>query len=96
MKSRHSWIQNILQSMQHALPQLQLGDSSLHQQIKSTQEYDKDVSMAIETILKNGPRSLAKGLEEWNLEDGIILHKGQVYIPKNEELRRDIYSQEIS
>jgi hypothetical protein len=67
-----------------------LGDTSLRQQIKTTQEYDKDVSTAIEAILKNGPRSLAKGLEEWNLEDGIILHRGQVYIPKNEELRRDI------
>jgi hypothetical protein len=64
-----------------------LGDTTLRQRIKATQEYDKDVSNAVETILKNGPRSLAKGLEEWNLEDGIILYKGQVYDPKNEELR---------
>jgi hypothetical protein len=67
-----------------------LGDTTLRQCIKATQEYDKDISNAVETILKNGPRSLAKGLEEWNLEDGIILYKGQVYVPKNEELRRDI------
>src|SRR6202158_3836631 len=46
--------------------------------------------MALEMILKNGPRSLTKGLEEWNLEDGIILYRGQVYIPKEESLRRDI------
>jgi hypothetical protein len=67
-----------------------LGDTTLWQRIKSTQEYDKDISNAVETILKNGPRSLAKGLEEWNLEDGIILYKGQVYVPKHEELRWDI------
>jgi hypothetical protein len=67
-----------------------LGDTTLRQHIKATQEYNKDVSNAVETILKNGPRSLAKGLEEWNLEDGIILYKGQVYVPKDEELRRDI------
>jgi hypothetical protein len=53
-----------------------LGDTTLQQRIKATQEYDKDVSNAVETILKNGPRSLAKGLEEWNLEDRIILYKG--------------------
>ena len=67
-----------------------LGDTTLRQRIKSSQEYDQDVSTALETILKNGPRSIVKGLEEWNLEDGIILHRGQVYVPKNEDLRRDI------
>ena len=46
--------------------------------------------MALESILKNGPRSISKGLEEWNLENGIILHRGQVYVPKDESLRRDI------
>jgi len=67
-----------------------LGDTTLRQRIKSTQEYDKDVSIALETILKNGPRSLTRGLEEWNLEDGIILYRGQVYVPKDDILRRDI------
>ena len=67
-----------------------LGDTTLRQRIKSTQEYDKEVSQALESILKNGPRSLTKGLEDWNLEDGIILYRGQVYVPKEESLRRDI------
>ncbi len=67
-----------------------LGDTTLHQRIKATQEYNKDVSTTLESILKNGPRSLTKGLEDWNLEDGIILYRGQVYIPKNESLWRDI------
>src|SRR4029077_10346829 len=66
------------------------GDTTLRQRIKSSQEYDKDVSIAIEAILKNGPRSLVKGLEEWNLEDGIILFRGQIYVPKDDNLRRDI------
>ena len=63
------------------------GDTSLRQRIKSCQKYDQDVSMALESILKNGPRSISKGLEEWNLENGIILHRGQVYVPKDESLR---------
>ena len=67
-----------------------LGDTSLHQQIKSSQEYDKEVSQALEIILKNGPRSLTKGLEDWNLEDGIILYRGQIYVPRNDTLRPEI------
>src|ERR1700687_4103243 len=70
-----------------------LGDASLRQRIKNSQEYNKEVSMALEMVLRNGLRSLTKGLEEWNLEDGIILYRGQVYIPKNEELQRDIVKQ---
>ena len=64
-----------------------LGDTSLRQQIKSSQEYDKEVSQALEVILKNGPCSLTKGLEEWNLEDGIILYRGQIYVPRDDNLR---------
>ena len=63
-----------------------LGDTSLCQQIKSSQDYDKEVSQALEIILKNGLRSLTKGLEEWNLEDGIILYRGQIYVPKDDNL----------
>ena len=54
------------------------------------QTYDKEVSEALETLLKSGPRSLTKGLEEWNLEDGVILFQGQVYVPRDKELQREI------
>jgi hypothetical protein len=29
---------------------------------------------------------IAKGLEDWNLEEGLILHKGKIYVPKVTEL----------
>jgi hypothetical protein len=48
------------------------------------------VSQALESILKNGLRSVTKGLEDWNLENGIILHRGHIYIPKDTTLRRNI------
>ncbi len=50
-----------------------LGDTTLRQRIRETQTYDKEVSEVLETLLSSGPRSLTKGLEEWNLEDGVIL-----------------------
>ena len=66
------------------------GNSMLREHIKVAQDYDMEVTKALEFILKNGPRSIAKGLEDWNLEDGILLYKGQVYIPKNLDLCCDI------
>ena len=33
-----------------------------------------------------GPRSMKKGLQEWNDEEGLVLHRGKIYIPHNEQL----------
>ena len=33
---------------------------------------------------------LQKGLEEWNLEDGIILYRGQIYVPKDDSLQCEV------
>jgi hypothetical protein len=41
-------------------------------------------------IKTSGLESLAKGLKEWNIQDGIILYRGKVYVPKDQELRREI------
>jgi Integrase zinc binding domain len=35
-------------------------------------------------------RSLMKGLEDWNYEDGIILFCGHVYVPKDPSLQQVI------
>ena len=67
-----------------------LGDTSMRDRIKQAQVFDTEVSQALESILKNGPRSITKGLEDWNLEDGIILYRGYTYVPKDVALRRDI------
>ena len=68
-------------------------DTSLWQWIKNAQTYDTEVSHTLESILCNGPRSLTKGLEDWNLKDGIVLHCGHIYIPKDNNLRHDIVKQ---
>ena len=54
------------------------------------QDYNMKVTKALESILKNGLKSISKGLENWNLKDSIILYSGQVYIPKNNNLHQDI------
>ena len=64
--------------------------TDIKKQIKETQDHDPEVANALSTILKNGPRTLSKGLEDWNLEEGLILRKGKIYVPRNTELRRKI------
>ena len=66
------------------------GDKSLQERLKQAQTYNTKVSQALESILKNGPQSLMKGLEDWNYEDGIILFHSHIYVPKDPSLRWDI------
>lgn len=58
--------------------------------ILQAQTYDHEVTQAIETILKSGYKTISKGLEDWNYKNGIIYHRGHVYVPKDPNLRRDI------
>ena len=62
------------------------GDTTLRECLKKAQAYDTEVSQALESVLKNGPRSLTKGLEDWNYKDGIILFRGHIYVPKDPSL----------
>ena len=47
----------------------------------------------LKDILLNGPRDAAKGLQEWNLENGLILYKGLVYVPNNKNLKCKVVQQ---
>ena len=44
----------------------------------------------LEKVQSLGPPRLQKGLEEWNSEQGLLLFRGKVYVPKNTELWHDI------
>jgi hypothetical protein len=67
-----------------------LGNQEWQEKIKKEDQYNEDVVKTIDTIKTSGSESLAKGLKEWNIQDGIILYRGKVYIPKDQELRREI------
>ena len=66
------------------------GDEELRDKIRTNQELDDEVSAALETIKTAGPRSMISGLKEWNLEDGLILFRGKIYVPKDNELRKEV------
>src|SRR5271170_4381678 len=66
------------------------GDTELLDKIKKSTELDDIVTQSLETIQKSGPRSIIQGLKDWNLEDGLILYRGKIYIPKNLKLQCEV------
>jgi hypothetical protein len=58
--------------------------------LRNSQVLDFSVAQALEVIKENGPRTMSKGLQEWNLEDGLILYRGKIYVPRDKNLRQDL------
>jgi len=48
---------------------------------------DRVTGTKLTSMLASGPRHVTKGLQEWNYEDGLLLYKGLVYVPNNENLK---------
>jgi Integrase zinc binding domain/RNase H-like domain found in reverse transcriptase len=73
---------------------LNLLDINLRDRIMKNKDYDFDVTRAIELLQEEGPASIQNNLENWKIEEvddqKTIFYKGKQYIPKDQELRRDI------
>jgi hypothetical protein len=65
------------------------GETTLLDYIRKSNKEIK-VADAISRIKDLGPVKLQKGLEEWNQENGLILHRGKIYVPKDRQLWDDI------
>ena len=68
-----------------------VNDDLLLQEIKKALLTD-EVTKNYRTLLESGPREFKKPLEEWNFENGLLLFRGHIYIPKDkdEDLRRRV------
>lgn len=42
-----------------------------------------EVTKNYQNLLKSGPREFSKSLQEWNYENGLLLYRGKVYIPRS-------------
>jgi len=51
---------------------------------------DRVTGTKLTSMLTSGPRHITKGLQEWNYKDGLLLYKGLVYVPNNENLKRKV------
>lgn len=57
-------------------------------EIRNSKSYDESVVKAVEELKKSPERRVKS--EEWCEEQGLILFRGKVYVPKNDALRRKI------
>ena len=66
-----------------------INDNTILQEVKKALLTD-EVTKNYQALLKSGPREFKKPLEEWNFENGLLLFRGHIYIPKDkdENLRR--------
>ena len=73
---------------------INLLDADLHERILNGKELDIDVKNTIETLLQEGPTSMKNDLEDWKIKEvngrKTIFYKGKNYIPKDQELQRDM------
>ena len=65
-------------------------DEDLKNWIIEENKKDKWLLETLTKIKTLGPHSMKKGLQEWNDKEGLVLHRGKIYVPQNEQLRRDI------
>ena len=62
------------------------GDRELLRRIRDSEAFDEELVEAIEMLKGRAPGSLAKGLEDWNTEDGLLLFQSKVYVPRDEAI----------
>jgi len=62
-------------------------EEDLKERIRKAQEGDEKIVKAVEKLKKAGIKTLRD--EEWEVEDGIVMKEGRIYVPEG-DLRREI------
>ena len=63
-------------------------EQEIVKKIKEARDKDEEVIKAVEEMKKAGVKTLRD--EEWQIEEGLVLKEGRVYILKDEKLRVEI------
>ena len=63
-------------------------EKEIVKRIKEARDKDEEVIKVVEEMKKAGVKTLRD--EEWQIEKGLVLKEGRVYVPKNEKLRVEI------
>ena len=63
-------------------------EEKIVKKIKKARDKDEEVIKVVEEMKKVGVKMLRE--EEWQIEEGLVLKKIRVYVPKDEELRVEI------
>ena len=62
-------------------------EENLRERIKRAQKGDKEIVKAVKELKRVGIKALKD--EEWEIENGIVLKEGKIYVPEG-DLRREI------
>ena len=63
-------------------------EEEIIKKIKEARDKDEEVIKVVEEMKKAGVKTLRD--EEWQIEEGLVLKEGRVYVPKDEKLRIEI------
>ena len=63
-------------------------EEEIIKKIKEARDKDEEVIKIVEKMKKTGVKMVRD--EEWQIEEGLVLKEGRVYIPKDEKLRVEI------
>ena len=63
-------------------------EEEIVKKIKEVRDKDEEVIKVVEEMKKAGVKTLRD--EKWQIEEGLVLKEGKVYVPKNEKLRIEI------
>ena len=66
-----------------------INDDQLLREVKEALLQDS-ITEKYKDLLQSGPREFKKSLQDWNFENGLLLYRGKIYIPKSKDdhLRR--------
>ena len=64
------------------------GPEEIIEKIKEVRDKDEEVIKVVEEMKKAGVKTLRD--KEWQIEEGLVLKEGRVYVPKDEKLRVEI------
>jgi len=76
------WIHNLYEIV------VERPEVDIVKKIKKARDKDKEVVRVVEEMKKAGVKNL-RG-DEWEIDGGLILKEGRIYVPKDEELRVEI------
>ena len=67
----------------------EVDDAQLLKKIKKALQ-DDTMTKDYKSLFNSGPQEFGKALQEWNFENGLLLHQGKVYVPKDRELHLEL------
>jgi len=80
---KKEWVE--VRAMEQLIEEL---EKDIVKKIKEARDKDKEVIKAIKEMKKAGVKTWRD--EEWQIEEGLVLKEGRVYVPKDEKLRVEI------